>query len=143
MPNESSSPWPPSPETARLLDQIIESLRGARKVQVVGHVRPDGDCIGSLLGIHYMLVQLGVEHALSAQDIRDSLLGNMPSATRGTDEALGNGFQLPEILNEIERRYVERAWEESGQRVKAAAELLGFPNYQNFSDRMKKYGLKR
>jgi len=48
-----------------------------------------------------------------------------------------------EFLAELERRYVERAWEESGRKVKVAAELLGFPNYQNFSDRMKKYGLKR
>jgi len=80
---------------------------------------------------------------VSAQDMRESLLAVPPSRLRTADEPLGDGFQLTEFLGELERRYVERAWKESGKRVKVAAELLGFPNYQNFSDRMKKYGLRK
>ncbi len=81
--------------------------------------------------------------AVSAQDMRESLLAGPPASARKADAPLGDGFQLTEFLTELERKYVERAWSESGKKVKAAAELLGFPNYQNFSDRMKKYGLKK
>lgn len=36
---------------------------------MVGHIRPDGDCIGSLLGVHYILEYLGIEHTLAAEDL--------------------------------------------------------------------------
>ena len=35
----------------KIIDRIIETLRDARTVCVVGHVRPDGDCVGSQLGL--------------------------------------------------------------------------------------------
>lgn len=35
-------------------------------MQVIGHHRPDGDCIGSILGLHYILDHMGIEHAVSA-----------------------------------------------------------------------------
>ena len=75
--------------------------------------------------------------------MRESLLAGPAASARKADEPLGDGFQLTEFIAELERKYVERAWAESGRKVKAAAELLGLPNYQNFSDRMKKYGLKK
>jgi bifunctional oligoribonuclease and PAP phosphatase NrnA len=38
----------PPPQIVR---RIVESLRDARTVCVVGHIRPDGDCIGSQLAL--------------------------------------------------------------------------------------------
>jgi bifunctional oligoribonuclease and PAP phosphatase NrnA len=35
----------------KIIDRIIESLRECRTVCVVGHIRPDGDCVGSQLGL--------------------------------------------------------------------------------------------
>jgi len=35
----------------KIIDRIIESVRGSRTICVVGHVRPDGDCVGSQLGV--------------------------------------------------------------------------------------------
>jgi phosphoesterase RecJ-like protein len=52
-----------------MLDRILDRIRGVQSIQVVGHVRPDGDCIGSLLGMHHMLDQLGIQHALAARAI--------------------------------------------------------------------------
>jgi phosphoesterase RecJ-like protein len=49
-----------------LLDAIAAALRGAGAVQIVGHVRPDGDCIGSMLAMHHLLDQWGIAHALAA-----------------------------------------------------------------------------
>ncbi len=48
------------------MEKIVERLRRARAVQLVGHIHPDGDCIGSLLGLHHMLGQWGVAHAMAA-----------------------------------------------------------------------------
>lgn len=52
---------------------------------------------------------------------------------------LGNGFSLDELLAKIEAHYLERATAESGNIKTKAAALLGFSNYQTFSNRLKKY----
>jgi phosphoesterase RecJ-like protein len=36
---------------ALILDRILDAIREARTICVVGHIRPDGDCIGSQLGL--------------------------------------------------------------------------------------------
>jgi phosphoesterase RecJ-like protein len=36
---------------AKIIDRIIEALRQSHTVCVVGHIRPDGDCVGSQLGL--------------------------------------------------------------------------------------------
>ena len=35
--------------------KILEELKGARTVAISGHVRPDGDCIGSCMGLYLYL----------------------------------------------------------------------------------------
>jgi len=35
----------------QIIDRIIQAIRDAKTICVVGHVRPDGDCIGSQLGL--------------------------------------------------------------------------------------------
>jgi phosphoesterase RecJ-like protein len=45
----------------KVIDRIIEAIRTCRTFCIVGHVRPDGDCVGS---------QLGVALALKAQGKR-------------------------------------------------------------------------
>ena len=36
---------------AKVIDRIIESIRESRTICVAGHLRPDGDCVGSQLGL--------------------------------------------------------------------------------------------
>ncbi|MDX2111751.1 MAG: bifunctional oligoribonuclease/PAP phosphatase NrnA [Verrucomicrobiota bacterium] len=48
------------PEHAWQFRRLLESLRGKR-VAVLGHVRPDGDCIGSQVALVRMLRALGVD----------------------------------------------------------------------------------
>ena len=38
-------------KSPRIVRKIIDTLRGSETVCVVGHVRPDGDCVGSQLGL--------------------------------------------------------------------------------------------
>jgi phosphoesterase RecJ-like protein len=35
----------------KIIDRIVEELREHRTVCIVGHIRPDGDCVGSQLGL--------------------------------------------------------------------------------------------
>ena len=41
------------------IDQVVEELRGADKFLLTTHENPDGDALGSLLGMHGVLTQLG------------------------------------------------------------------------------------
>jgi phosphoesterase RecJ-like protein len=41
------------------LDQVVEELRHADKLLLTTHENPDGDALGSLLGMHGVLTQLG------------------------------------------------------------------------------------
>ena len=43
----------------RIIERIIEGIRGSQNICVVGHVRPDGDCIGSQLGLALALQDQG------------------------------------------------------------------------------------
>ena len=36
---------------SQIIDRILDAIREAKTICVVGHIRPDGDCIGSQLGL--------------------------------------------------------------------------------------------
>jgi phosphoesterase RecJ-like protein len=43
----------------KIIDRLLEGLRPAHTVCVVGHVRPDGDCVGSELALAFALQNAG------------------------------------------------------------------------------------
>jgi bifunctional oligoribonuclease and PAP phosphatase NrnA len=43
----------------KIIDRILEAIRGSQTICVVGHVRPDGDCVGSQLGLSFALLNEG------------------------------------------------------------------------------------
>ncbi len=43
----------------KIIDRIIEGLQQSRSVCVAGHIRPDGDCVGSQLGLTLALQNAG------------------------------------------------------------------------------------
>lgn len=53
----------------KIVSQIIQKLKSAKTVAVGGHMRPDGDCIGSELAIAYVLKHLGKKVTVFNQDI--------------------------------------------------------------------------
>ncbi len=63
---------------AELLQELTVRLCRPSAVQVIGHVRPDGDCIGALLGMHHILNHFGKVHALAAEKIPVSGYAAMP-----------------------------------------------------------------
>lgn len=52
----------------KIVERILEALNAAGTVCVVGHVRPDGDCVGSQLGLALALQNAGKEVAIWNQD---------------------------------------------------------------------------
>ncbi|MCZ6673905.1 MAG: bifunctional oligoribonuclease/PAP phosphatase NrnA [Verrucomicrobia bacterium] len=55
------------PKTAPEFKSLVESLAG-KKVAVIGHVRPDGDCIGSQVALCRVLRSLSIESVCVNQD---------------------------------------------------------------------------
>ena len=45
----------------KIIDRILEKIRESRTICVVGHLRPDGDCIGSQLAMALALRRQGKE----------------------------------------------------------------------------------
>jgi phosphoesterase RecJ-like protein len=54
--------------TPKIIEKIIEEIRGHQKFCVVGHMRPDGDCIGSQLGLALALRNEGKQVTVWNQD---------------------------------------------------------------------------
>jgi DNA-binding NtrC family response regulator len=54
------------------------------------------------------------------------------------DMPLGGDFSLDEYLENVQRRFLQRAMDEAGGVKKRAADLLGFDNYQTLSNRLEK-----
>ncbi len=46
------------------LDEVIEEIRSSQKFLLTTHENPDGDALGSLLGMHELLKQLGKDSAM-------------------------------------------------------------------------------
>ena len=43
----------------KVIDRIIDGIRDSRSICIVGHIRPDGDCVGSQLGLALALKHEG------------------------------------------------------------------------------------
>ena len=53
----------------KIIDRIIERINQSRTICVVGHVRPDGDCIGSQIGVTLALRKLGKDVVCWNEDV--------------------------------------------------------------------------
>jgi bifunctional oligoribonuclease and PAP phosphatase NrnA len=52
----------------KIVERILDALSAARTVCIVGHVRPDGDCVGSQIGLAIALINEGKEVTVWNQD---------------------------------------------------------------------------
>src|SRR3954451_10872058 len=53
----------------KIVDRILEAIRGSKTFCIVGHVRPDGDCVGSQLGLTLALQNEGKKVTCWNEDI--------------------------------------------------------------------------
>ena len=81
---------------------------------------------------------------ITTEDVREALLA-VPTAQR-TDvlgRPLGEDLNLPDLLAEVARHYLERALDEAGGNKTKAAGLVGLPSYQTLTNWLQRYEVKR
>lgn len=81
---------------------------------------------------------------ITTEDVREALLA-VPTAQR-TDvlgRPLGEDLNLPDLLAEVARHYLERALDEAGGNKTKAAGLVGLPSYQTLTNWLHRYEVKR
>ena len=83
-------------------------------------------------------------NTISAEDAREALLP-VPGARRHDvlGRPLGGGLNLPELLSEVAKHYLDRALDEAAGNKTKAAELVGLPSYQTLTNWLQRYGVKR
>lgn len=52
----------------KVVDRILDAVKGSESFCIVGHIRPDGDCIGSQLGLSMALINAGKKVTCWNQD---------------------------------------------------------------------------
>ncbi len=79
---------------------------------------------------------------VTIDDINDSIIPTGKSVTSDVlNRPLGGSLNLEDLLADIARHYISRALQESGGNKTKAAELVGLPSYQTFTNWMKRYGV--
>ena len=79
---------------------------------------------------------------IDAQDMREAMIPISHSRNDGLlDRPIKDGVNLPELVEKLSRHYLTRAMDEAHGNKTKAAELVGLPSYQTFSNWMKKYRL--
>ena len=79
---------------------------------------------------------------VSVEDAKAAISLNVIRPKEGVlDRPLGNGFDLQALISEVAVHYLERAVKESNGVKTKAANLVGLPSYQTFSNWLDKYGL--
>lgn len=78
----------------KVVEQILEALGKARTVCVVGHLRPDGDCIGSQLGLALALEQAHKEVTVWNEDLVPDKLRFLDPEKRFRKPSPGHEFDV-------------------------------------------------
>jgi DNA-binding NtrC family response regulator len=97
---------------------------------------------GNIRQLYNALVQAAVladGDIIQPGDVAEAL-ADVPGMKRvdALSAPLGNGFDLTEHLEEIQRHYLQRAMEESGGVKTKASELLGYDHYQTLDAQLKR-----
>ena len=78
--------------------------------------------------------------AITADDVREELLKTVRTdAADLRGRPLGNGLDLPDLMAELARHYLERALAEANGNKTRAAALIGLPSYQTLTNWLSRY----
>ena len=136
----------------RLLNQINKEsteepgykhkkISAAAKNIMIQHTWP-----GNIRELQNTLLQAAIwsrDTIIDVEDIRESMLPmTNPQNDRLLDRPIGDGVNLLQLIEKLSQHYLKRALDEAGGNKTKAAKLVGLPNYQTFSNWLKKYGLE-
>lgn len=86
------------------------------------------------------------DEAISQEAIKDAILLS-PKTLQGDDGILNqpveSGLDLEALMTQVARHYIERALDHTRNNKTKASKLLGFGNYQTFTNWMNRYGVER
>ena len=102
------------------------------------------DWPGNVRQLNNTLIEAAIMSETDTIEIGDikSAIADVPWKRKGHfDYELGGGFCLQTLLEDIQRRYLERAMEEASGVKTKAAELLGMSSYQTLDAQMKRLGV--
>ena len=74
-----------------------------------------------------------------ADDVREELLSLREEPTDLLGRPLGKGLELPTLVADLSRHYLERALTEANGNKTRTAELIGLPSYQTLTNWIKRY----
>ena len=80
---------------------------------------------------------------IDVDDVREAILPvGIERQDDLLDRPLGDGFKISKLMETLAKHYLDRALNEAAGNKSKAAKLIGLPNYQTFSNWMKKYDVK-
>lgn len=79
--------------------------------------------------------------SISEQDLKDAMFTLKDKGSDILAHDLSETLDLQGLLDKVEDHYVRLAWDKSSGKKKKAAELLGINSYQNYSNKLEKYGI--
>ena len=77
----------------------VELIRGAQRVLICSHRKPDGDAIGSLTGLGWALEAMGKEVTLACADPAPNTLALIPGAGKIVNNASTASQNSRDLLN--------------------------------------------
>jgi len=97
---------------------------------------------GNVRQLYNTLIQAAVmtdADVIDRQDVADAI-AEVPGkpAVDPLEQPLGEGFNLTDFLEEVQRHYLLRAMKEAGGVKTRAAELLGYKNYQTLAAQLER-----
>ncbi|MFH1743173.1 MAG: sigma-54 dependent transcriptional regulator [bacterium] len=118
-----------------------KTLSASARTLLINHVWPGN--IRELLNTLQRAAIWSSGPTISETDIRDAILP-LPSGMQAgvLDRPLGNGLDIRNLVNEVAGHYLQRAMKEAGGNKTKAAQLVGLPSYQTFTNWLKRYGIE-
>jgi len=83
------------------------------------------------------------ENTIDVENIREAMLPVLKTEDDGLlGKPINDGINLLQLMEKLAQHYLKRALDEAGGNKTKATKLVGLPNYQTFSNWLKKYGLE-
>jgi len=80
---------------------------------------------------------------IGLEDAKEAILhGSAESVDGILNRSLGEGLDIRKLISKVASHYLERALKESNGNKTLAAQLVGLPNYQTFTNWTRKYGVQ-